>query len=75
MGLTMQPCGKQWHFATQFFFSYFFDYVYALNVKHKPYFSALDGMPMVSAIFHAKEDLGSKHVLWSKTFVHNIGEE
>jgi hypothetical protein len=49
--------------------------VYALNVKNKPYFSVFDGMPMVSAMFPRKEDLGSKHVLGSKTFAHNIGDE
>jgi len=34
-----------------------------------------DGMLMVSVIFPAKEDLGSKHVLWSKMLAHNIGDE
>jgi hypothetical protein len=37
--------------------------VYAINVKHKTYFSILDGMPMVNAIFHEGENMGSKHVL------------
>jgi hypothetical protein len=37
--------------------------VYALNIKNKPYFSVPNGMQMVNAIFLAKEDLGSKHVL------------
>jgi len=34
-----------------------------------------DGMPMVNAIFPTWEDLGSKLVLWSKTFAQNIGDE
>jgi len=34
-----------------------------------------DGMLVVSAIFLTWEDLGSKLVLWGKTFVHNIGDE
>jgi hypothetical protein len=36
------------------------DFVYAINVKNKPCFVMLDGMPMVSVIFHAKENLESK---------------
>jgi hypothetical protein len=39
---------------------FLFDFMYVINVKNKPYFLALDGMPMVSAIFHVREDLGSK---------------
>jgi hypothetical protein len=38
-------------------FNSLFDYVYALNVKNKPYFIVPNGMPMVNAIFLAKEDL------------------
>jgi hypothetical protein len=34
-----------------------------------------DGMPMVSAIFLAMEDLESKLVPWKKTFAQNIGDE
>jgi hypothetical protein len=34
--------------------------VYEINVKNKPLFSMPDGMIMVSAMFHVKEDLGSK---------------
>jgi hypothetical protein len=37
------------------------------NLKNKPCFSMLDGMPMVSAIFPT----GSKMFM----FVHNIGDE
>jgi hypothetical protein len=33
-----------------------FDFVYAINLKKKPCSSSvLNGMPMVSAIFHARE--------------------
>ncbi len=35
----------------------------------------LDGMPMVSAIFPTKKDLGSKFMSWNKMFAHNIGDE
>jgi len=31
----------------------------------------LDGMLMVSAMFHVREDLGSKPMSWSKTLVMN----
>jgi hypothetical protein len=34
-------------------------FVYAINIKNKPNMLVLDGMPMVSAIFLAREDLGS----------------
>jgi len=37
--------------------------VYAITVKKKPCLLVLDGMLVVSAIFLAKEDLGSKFVL------------
>jgi hypothetical protein len=36
--------------------------VYAINLKNKSCFSMHDGMPMVSAIFLAMEDLESKLV-------------
>ncbi len=49
--------------------------MYAINVKNKPCFSLLNGMPVVSAIFPGGEDLGSKPVLWNKTFAQNIGNE
>jgi hypothetical protein len=32
--------------------------LYAIN--NKPYFLVLDGMPMISAIFLVRKDLGSK---------------
>jgi hypothetical protein len=32
-------------------------------------------MRMVSVIFPKGGDLGSKYVLWNKTFVQNIGDE
>jgi hypothetical protein len=34
--------------------------MYGRNLKNKPYFLVLDGMPMVSAILRVGEDLGSK---------------
>jgi len=34
-----------------------------------------NGMLMVSVIFHVGGVLGSKHVMWCKTFVQNIGDE
>jgi len=34
--------------------------VYAINVKNKPCFLVPDVMPMVSAIFHAREKFKSK---------------
>jgi hypothetical protein len=34
----------------------------------------IDSMQMVNAIFHEGEDMGWKHVLWSKTFALNIGD-
>jgi hypothetical protein len=37
--------------------------VCAIIIKNKPYFLMLDGMPMVNAIFHAREDLRSKSLL------------
>lgn len=33
-----------------------------------------DGVPMVSAIFPTKKDLGSKPMLWNKMFAQNIGD-
>jgi hypothetical protein len=39
---------------------FLFDFMYAINVKNKPCFLVLDGMPKVSAIFHVGEDLGSQ---------------
>jgi hypothetical protein len=39
------------------------DFVYAINVNNKPCFSMPNGMPMVSVIFHAKENLESKPML------------
>jgi hypothetical protein len=41
----------------------FLDFVYAIHIKNKLFFVVHDGMPMVSAIFHAREDLGSKPML------------
>jgi hypothetical protein len=43
------------------FFS-FFDFVYAINVGKKPWFSMLNDMQMVSVIVSVGEDLGSKLV-------------
>jgi hypothetical protein len=36
------------------------NFVDALNIKNKPCFSMPSGMPMVNAIFLAREDLESK---------------
>jgi hypothetical protein len=35
----------------------------------------LDGILIISAMFHGREDMGSKPMSWSKTFVQNIGDE
>ncbi len=63
MGLTMQSCEKLCCFATRFKFYLFFDFVYVINVKNKPCFPVPNGMPMVNAIFLARENLESKVVL------------
>jgi hypothetical protein len=34
-----------------------------------------DGMPMISAMFHEKDDMRLKLVPWNKTFAKNIGDE
>jgi hypothetical protein len=49
--------------------------MYVLNIKNKLYFSISDSMPVISAIFFAKEDLRSKPVIWSKTFPQNIDND
>jgi len=49
--------------------------VYAINVENKRCFSMPNGMLVANAIFLGGEDLGSKHVLWNKTFAQNIGDE
>jgi hypothetical protein len=59
----MQPYGKLDCFATWFLKNSLFDFVYTINVKDKTYFSMFDSMPMVNAIFHEGENMGSKHVL------------
>jgi hypothetical protein len=46
-----------------FFLNALFDFVHAINLKNKPWFSMPNGRPMVNAIFHAGELLGSKLVL------------
>jgi hypothetical protein len=43
-----------------FYFFIFLIFCNVINLKNKPYLSMLDGMPMVDAIFLAREDLGSK---------------
>ncbi len=48
------------------------DFVYAINVNNKPCFSMPNGMPMVSVIFHAKENLESKPMLWNKMFAQRL---
>jgi hypothetical protein len=61
---------------SQDFFNFFlFWHCVCKNVKNKPYFSMLDGIPVVSAIFPTRKDMGSKPMLWSKMFAQNIGDE
>ncbi len=62
MGITMQPCKKLHCFVAKFFLKNLFDFVYAINVLKNLVFSVLDGMPMISAIFHEKEDMRLKLV-------------
>ncbi len=52
-----------------------FDFVYAINLKNKPWSSMPNGRPMVNAIFPTWELLGSKLVLWWKMFKQNISDE
>jgi hypothetical protein len=40
-----------------------YDFVYAINLKNKPWSLMPNGMPMVNANFLARELMGSKHVL------------
>jgi hypothetical protein len=63
MGLIAQPFRKLRCFVARFFFNSFFDFVYAIDLKKKPYYSMLDDMLVVSVIFHVGEVLGSKHVM------------
>jgi hypothetical protein len=43
-------------------------------IKNKPCFLILDGMLVVNALFHAREDLRSKSLSLNKIFAHNIGD-
>jgi len=63
MGLTVQPYGKLCYFATWFLINSLFDFVYAINLKNKPWSSMPNSRPMVNAIFPTWELLGSKLVL------------
>jgi hypothetical protein len=63
MSLTVKSCEELCCSHVRFFFFFFFDFVYAINVKIKPCFQVLNGMPMINAIFLARENLGSKLVL------------
>jgi hypothetical protein len=58
----MQPCEKLHCFVAEFFLKNLFDFVYAINVKKKSCFSVPDGMPMISAMFHEKDDMRLKLV-------------
>jgi hypothetical protein len=44
-------------------FIYLFFIVYAINVKNEPCLSVPDGMLVVTTIFPARKDLGSKLVV------------
>jgi hypothetical protein len=69
----MQPCKELLH---DFNFFSLFDFVYAIDVKNKSYFSISDGLLVVNAIFLAWDDVRSKSkpMLGSKTFAQNIGD-
>jgi hypothetical protein len=62
MGLTCSPTENCDVLSKGFYYFFLFGFVHAINLKNKPCFSTLDGMPVVNVVFPTREDVELKLV-------------